>query len=224
MARANPIPNTYTNLTIETPQNITYSSNTIPVKFKAEGIIWTNEEDKVRNFTFSYILDGKEPEIIENITKISDEVVDVNVFLYAYNFTGNLILSNLTQGKHDIAIHQIINSSYYNPLNDSLAIANTQFMVDIHPSPTPSLTPSPSVPEFTIKYEAHPYYVAPTYTTDPYTGKSVESKAGYVEENQTIEFTIKTNLSSLPLTTKHTTYSMKFNTRDILKKHGMVLH
>ncbi len=51
--------------------------------------------------------------------------------------------------------------------------------------------PKPSVPEFTVKYEAHSYYIPPTYGIDPYTGENVTTQAGYHVENKSIVFTIK---------------------------------
>jgi len=52
-------------------------------------------------------------------------------------------------------------------------------------------TTKPSVPEFTLKLEAHPYDVPPTYGIDPYTGENVTTQSGYHVENKTIEVTIK---------------------------------
>ena len=73
-----------------------------------------------------------------------------------------------------------------------------------NPSPTTSPNPSPSgeptesasipdtsVPEFSLKVVAYPYDVAPTTTTDPYTGENIITSYGYREENKSIEVTIK---------------------------------
>ena len=57
--------------------------------------------------------------------------------------------------------------------------------------PACASTPKPSVPEFTLKYVDHSYDVPPTYSTDPYTGKTVMTQAGYHVENKSIEVTIK---------------------------------
>jgi hypothetical protein len=54
-----------------------------------------------------------------------------------------------------------------------------------------ALASKPSVPEFSLKYVEHPYDVAPTYTTDPYSGKSVIDHQGRHVENKSIEVTIK---------------------------------
>jgi hypothetical protein len=49
----------------------------------------------------------------------------------------------------------------------------------------------PSVPEFTLRFVDNSYDVPPTFSTDPYTGKSVMAKDGYHVENKSIEVTIK---------------------------------
>ena len=51
--------------------------------------------------------------------------------------------------------------------------------------------PKPSVPEFSLKVVSYPYYVTPTTTINPYTGKTVTTQYGYQEENKSIEITIK---------------------------------
>jgi len=50
--------------------------------------------------------------------------------------------------------------------------------------------PKPAVPEFTIRLAAHPYNVATTYSTDPYTGETI-TRDGYLVENRSIEVTVK---------------------------------
>jgi len=51
--------------------------------------------------------------------------------------------------------------------------------------------PKPSVPEFTVNYVDHSYYVPPTYGTAPYTGDNITIQGGYTVDNRSIEFTIK---------------------------------
>jgi hypothetical protein len=51
--------------------------------------------------------------------------------------------------------------------------------------------PKPTVPEFTLKYVDHSYDVPPTYETDPYTGKTVLTQAGYHVQNNSVELIIK---------------------------------
>jgi hypothetical protein len=57
-------------------------------------------------------------------------------------------------------------------------------------SATASIT-KPSVPEFTLKYVVDAFDVAPTYKTDPYTGKSVIDQEGFHVQNNTLQITIK---------------------------------
>lgn len=49
----------------------------------------------------------------------------------------------------------------------------------------------PSAPEFNVKFEAYPYDVQPTYSTDPYSGKRELIQESYRNENLTIIITIK---------------------------------
>jgi hypothetical protein len=51
--------------------------------------------------------------------------------------------------------------------------------------------PKPSVPQFTLSYADHSYYLPPTYGIDQYTGKSVVTSGGYYVENKTIDVSIK---------------------------------
>jgi hypothetical protein len=51
--------------------------------------------------------------------------------------------------------------------------------------------PTPSVPQFSVKYIVYTTYVAPTYTINPYTGQNETTSQGYQANNQTIQFTIK---------------------------------
>ena len=57
--------------------------------------------------------------------------------------------------------------------------------------------PTPSVPEFTLKYVDKSHDVPPTYSKDQFTGNTVVTQAGYHIENKSIELTI-TNQKSAP--------------------------
>jgi hypothetical protein len=54
-----------------------------------------------------------------------------------------------------------------------------------------SSIPKPSVPEFTIKNIDNSYYMPPTYGTDPYSGKTIQTGGGFIVQNKSIELTIK---------------------------------
>ncbi len=49
----------------------------------------------------------------------------------------------------------------------------------------------PTVPEFTVTLLSNPYDVAPITTTDPYTGETVITQAGYRNENRSIIISIR---------------------------------
>jgi hypothetical protein len=51
--------------------------------------------------------------------------------------------------------------------------------------------PKPTIPEFTVTLASNPYDVAPITTTDPYTGETVITQAGYHNENRSILISIK---------------------------------
>jgi hypothetical protein len=163
-AKANPIPNTYASLAIDVPQNPVYNSNTVSVNFKADGVVGIGEPASVRNLNYSYVLDGNEPVIIENITKISDLLIDKNVFFYQYNLTGSVILPELSAGKHKLTIQLIYYSEILHLDNITLAKASTQFTVNIPQEPTPTQTAEP----FPI-----PIFSTPTPTAEPFPTTSV---------------------------------------------------
>lgn len=51
--------------------------------------------------------------------------------------------------------------------------------------------PTPSTPQFTVRYVDYSYYIPPTYGIDPYTGQNVTVQAGSYVDNRTVEFTIR---------------------------------
>jgi hypothetical protein len=51
--------------------------------------------------------------------------------------------------------------------------------------------PKPTIPEFTLSVESHPYDTAPTTTVDPYTGKTITTEYGYNVDNKSITITIR---------------------------------
>ena len=60
-----------------------------------------------------------------------------------------------------------------------------------HPTSNSPSYSKPSVPEFTLKYVDNSYKVPPEYSIDPFTGKTVRTKAGYTFKNEFIEVWIK---------------------------------
>ena len=70
--------------------------------------------------------------------------------------------------------------------------------------------PTPSVPEFTVKYTNHPYYVPSINYTNPYTGEAM-TYGGFYVDSKSIEVTIKNQKFDYP------SYHLFYNVR--LKFH-----
>jgi hypothetical protein len=51
--------------------------------------------------------------------------------------------------------------------------------------------PKPSVPEFSIRYVAHPFDVAATFQIDPYSGQNITIREGHRIQNRSIELVIE---------------------------------
>jgi hypothetical protein len=49
---------------------------------------------------------------------------------------------------------------------------------------------APFIPQFSVKFEEHPYDVPPAYGIDPYTGANITVQEGYHVPNQTVTVTI----------------------------------
>jgi hypothetical protein len=76
---------------------------------------------------------------------------------------------------------------------------------------------TPSVPEFSVQYIVYKLYIAPTYSTNPYTGQNQTISSGSQVSNQTLKFTIK-NQPFAPYTDSKSNYiNFYFNFR--LKGH-----
>ena len=50
--------------------------------------------------------------------------------------------------------------------------------------------PTPSPPQFTVRYVDYSYDVPPTYGVDQYTGQNITASGGYHVDNRTVEFII----------------------------------
>ncbi len=70
-----------------------------------------------------------------------------------------------------------------------MAISSTSLLAV--KSVSAQLIPKPSVPEFSVQYVNSSFYLAPTYTTNPYTGQNQTLSSGDFVKNQTAQFTIK---------------------------------
>jgi hypothetical protein len=144
-AKANFVsPPAKTVMTIETPQNITYNANTITLHFTVE----TNWA-----VPYFYSLDGQEWKPIDNITTVSKELLpdwerwwDGQTPIYRKTLVGTCVLSNLSEGGHDLTVYQIyIRYPDQTPQDGNLVhSANVQFSVgdkaNIPESPSSQVT------------------------------------------------------------------------------------
>jgi hypothetical protein len=140
-------------MTIETPQNITYNVNTVVLNFTVE----TN-----LGLLYFYSLDGQERKPIDNITTISEEPLpdwsrwwDGKTPIYRKMLIGTYLLSNLSEGWHNLTVYQIYPLSPEAPQEGNVVhSANVQFSVSDTanilelPSSTPSLAPTSSPEPF----------------------------------------------------------------------------
>lgn len=67
----------------------------------------------------------------------------------------------------------------FGPLFLLLLITLVYGLVAIEPQKPVAAQISPSIPEFSLKIQDYSYDVQPTYTSDPYTGKTVMQNEGY---------------------------------------------
>jgi hypothetical protein len=105
-------------------------------------------KDWVRSFF--YVLDGQDMRASGG-RFAGTKTTEINSPPYCYNFTGQVYLTNLTDGPHSITVYYgavnnigYIGSSneliYYNPVWQ----ATSQFYVDSKPTPSPTSSPSPT--------------------------------------------------------------------------------
>jgi hypothetical protein len=111
---ADPYPNFYTKITIESPQNTTYNVNTVTLNFSVESL------NLFSYLNFSYSLDGQDLRAIENISTVSQDFIPINPGVYGTTLTGSLVFSNLTGGWHNITVYQIKYSATPDPPNGEI--------------------------------------------------------------------------------------------------------
>jgi len=128
LGRADPIPALYTKLTIENPQNTTYNVNTVTLNFSVESLSFYQWRH------FSYSLDGKELKLIDNLTVDSEEFIPINPGIYRELLRGNCVLSNLSEGLHNVTVYLIRDASTADiHYGEAFPLANAQFKIDTTP-------------------------------------------------------------------------------------------
>jgi hypothetical protein len=135
LGQANPIPELYTKLNIENPQNTTYNVNTLTLNFSVESLSFFQWRH------FSYSLDGKELMSVANLTVDSEEFIPINPGIYRELLRGNSVLPNLSEGLHNVTVYLIRDAStadaYY---GEAVPLANARFEIDTTPPNVPILS------------------------------------------------------------------------------------
>ena len=99
LGKANPYPSAGISLTINNPQNATYTENPIQITFTAR------EVHLQSGVIFSYSLDNKEVKRILNITTVSQGLFPYNPPFYLREMSGNFQLFNLSEGWHTVTVY-----------------------------------------------------------------------------------------------------------------------
>ena len=127
VTEADPYPNFYSIITVENPRNTTYNVNALTVNFSVKSLTF------IHDYSYYYSIDGNESKYVENMTRVQDEGIPINPGIYNQTLVGNFVLSNLSEGRHNLTIYQIWYDQINNPLNEAEAKANAQFVIDITP-------------------------------------------------------------------------------------------
>ena len=128
LSSANPLPPVDPAITIDSPQNATYRVNTIILSFTIESN-WGV-------YPCFYSLDGQKMKPIENLTVISREDANIgkNPPIYRTTLEGNCVLSNLSQGEHNVTFYLITDHEFslYRTYEkgEVLYSATAQFIID----------------------------------------------------------------------------------------------
>ena len=114
------------------PQNKTFTNSTITLNFIAE--------EAFRWFNFFYSVDGQKIKAIENMTTISEADLNAgkNPTVYVKTLRGSFVLSNLSEGWHNVTVYQIGDYPAEEPQNgEVIHSANAKFLIAIPPQPEP---------------------------------------------------------------------------------------
>jgi hypothetical protein len=93
-----------------------------------------------------------------------------------------------------------------------IAVLTLSSIVLVKVAPASAIA-TPSVPEFTVKYQRSSYYVDPVYYTDKYTGETTLESPGYTVENNSIIISIKNQPFSPTAEPDGNVTSLSYNVR-----------
>ncbi len=126
LVNANPMPTVNTRIEIDSSENETYTASNVTLYF----YVWESVEHNIY-----YSLDNQEMMIVDNLT--ANREYDLNAGkspeIMVADLRGYCVLTNLSNGWHNITIYEISNYSLDN--SQIVHSANTQFKIDIPPKP-----------------------------------------------------------------------------------------
>jgi hypothetical protein len=156
VAKANPIPwcfNPQMTVSIQSPLNGTVSSLPVLVSFTSQGdhqfsVSDDTTKDWVRSFF--YVLDGQDMRTSGG-RFAGTKTTEIDSPPYRYSFTGQVYLTNLTDGPHSITVYYgaVNNIGYIGTSNELIYHnpawqATSHFYVDSKPTPSPTSSQSPN--------------------------------------------------------------------------------
>jgi hypothetical protein len=106
LASANPLPPVDPTITIDSPQNATFTGESIVLNFTGQSN-WNI-------YSYYYSVDGQSLKQVENITIISQEEVNIGEVPPVNRTTvqGSCILHNLSEGWHNVTIYNIATEDF----------------------------------------------------------------------------------------------------------------
>ena len=106
LATANPLPPVDPTITIDSPQNATFTGDSIVLNFTGQSN-WNT-------YSYYYSVDGQSVKPVENITIISQKEVNIggNPNVNRTTVQGSCILNNLSKGWHNVTIYNIATEDF----------------------------------------------------------------------------------------------------------------
>lgn len=130
MVKANGMPpSANTEIEIDTPKNKTYTNNTVILSF----YVW----EAWRWFNFCYSVDGQGMKPVEDLVMINEWNLNAGIYpeVIVANLRGSCVLSNLTDGRHNVTVYQMSDTS-----GEILGSVTTEFATAKEVSPPESRT------------------------------------------------------------------------------------
>lgn len=180
LGKTNFIPQAYTEMTIENPKNMTYNVNAITLNFSAE----TNR----MIYDFFYSLDRQDMERI-SMSIISQELENPaqNPQIYRATLKGSRVLSNLSEGLHNVSFYHIRLTAGEDPKNgEIMSSATAEFIIDTVP------------PEISILSLENKTRYSPDVELDFTVNESVSQVTYSLDGKENVTLSENTLLSGLP--------------------------